>query len=286
MKNSPLKNEILDLKKDLFDLEKCFNEYAKDIELREQRWKNSEKKIEDLKKVNEGSCTLNIGGKKYEVSLHTLKSRRGTIFYKQILRGEIKKGTTTFYDRDNTYFPVILNFLRTGKLKIDKLDDEEKEDLLTEAQFYEINYIVETLKATPTEVEFTKLEASSTFLYNDAVVGTNNVKDLKDKSLTKGVCTDTNGIITITFNRETEFEEIAIGGYNGNSLAWYVGNGKDANILTSTNGTTWNSVGTITELSAEIHTIKVKGSKAKYIRFSHNDYLGIGYLEIKEPKKK
>jgi hypothetical protein len=254
--------------------------------MEEQRWKNSEKKIEDLKKVNEGSCTLNIGGKKYEVSLHTLKSRRGTIFYKQILRGEIKKGTTTIYDRDNTYFPVILNFLRTGKLKTDKLEDEEKEDLLTEAQFYEINYIVETLKATPTEVEFTKLEASSTFLYNDAVVGTNNVKDLKDKTLTKGVCTDTNGIITITFNRETEFEEIAIGGYNGNSLAWYVGNGKDANILTSTNGTTWNSVGTITELSAEIQTIKVKRSKAKYIRFSHNDYLGFGYLEIKEPKKK
>lgn len=282
MKNSPLKLEIQELKHDLFDLEKCFNDYAKDIELREQRWKNSEKKIEELKKVNEGACTLNIGGKKYEVSLYTLKSRRGTLFYKQILRGEIKKGTTTFYDRDNTYFPFILNFLRTGKLKAEKLDDGEKDDLINEAKFYEINYIIETLKATPIEVQFTKFEASSTFTYNDAIVGTNNVKDLTDKSLTKGIVTDTNGVITITFNRESEFEEIAVGGYNGNSLAWFAGNGKGANILTSLNGTNWTTVGSLNEHEAKIQTIKVNRSVAKYIRFTHTDYLGIGYLEIKD----
>jgi hypothetical protein len=282
MKNCPLKKDILDLKKDLVDLESCFNEFARDIEIREQRWKKCEKKLDDLKKVNEGTCTLNIGGKRYEVSLHVLKSRRGTMFYKQIFRGEIKNGTTTFYDRDATYFPVILNFLRTGKLKSEKMNDEEKEELLTEAQFYEIQYIIETLMATASAVEFTKFEANSTFEYNGQVVGTNNVKDLEDKSLTKGICTDNNGIITITFNREVEFEEIAIGGYNGNSLAWHSGNGKGANILTSKDMNTWTTVGTINEYGAEIYTIKVKKSKAKYIRFTHNSYLGIGYLEIKE----
>ena len=133
-----LKEDITSIKQDLISLEKRFNSYAVKIEIREQRWKNCEKKLEDLNKINEGTSTLNVGGKKYEVSLHTLKSRRGTIFYKGILRGEIKKGGTVFYDRDSTYFGIILNFLRTGKLKLEGLNDEQKDDLLNEAVFYEI----------------------------------------------------------------------------------------------------------------------------------------------------
>jgi hypothetical protein len=88
-------------------------------------------------------------------------------------------------------------------------------------------------------------------------------------------------------NREIEFEEIELGGYNGNSLAWYVGNGRAANIYTSMDKNTWTTVGTIPgDFGAEIMTVKVTKSKAKYIRFSHSDYLGIGYLDIKEGKKK
>lgn len=287
MKNTPLKKEIVTLKTDLFDLEKRFNKFAAEIELREQRWKNCEKKLEDLNKVNDGTCNLNIGGKKYEVSLYTLKCRRGTIFYKQILRGEIKKDTTTFYDRDHTYFPIILNFLRTGKLKTEKLTEEQKEDLLNEAQFYEINYIIEILRATPQEVEFSSFESSGNFDYNGNVVGTNNVKDLKDKSMNKGIVVTIPGVITITFTREVEFDEIAVGGYNGDSLAWYVGNGGGANIYTSKDKNTWTHVGQIpNDFGASIINVKVTKSKAKHIRFSHTGYLGIGYLEIIEGKKK
>ena len=285
---TPLKKEITSLKSDLFDLERRFNNYSKEIEIREQRWKNCEKKIEDLNRINEGTCTLNIGGKKFEVSLHTLKSRRGTIFYKQILRGEIKKGSTTFYDRDDLYFPIILNFLRTGKLKAEKLNEEQEDDLLNEAQFYEVNYIVETLKATPQEVEFSSVEINSEFFYNDVVVGSLNAKDLRNKSLEKGVCANTPGTITITFNRVAEFEEIELAGFNGNSLAWYVGNGKDAFISTSMDKTTWTQVGQIpNDFGANILNVKVTKSKAKYIKFCHStDYMGLGYLDIKEGKKK
>jgi hypothetical protein len=287
MKNTPLKKDIVTLKSELWDLEKRFSEYAADIEIREQRWKNCEKKMEELNRMNDGTCSLNIGGKIYEVSLHTLKSRRGTIFYKQILRGEIKKGSTTFYDRDATYFHYLLNFLRTGKLKTEKLNDEQKEDLLNEALFYEINYVIETLKATPGEVEFTAFETSGEYNYSGTVVGTNNVKDLKDKSLTKGIVANTPGTITLTLSREVEFEEMDIGGYNGNSVAWYAGNGQNANIQTSVDKNKWTQVGTIpTDFGATVITVKVTKSKAKYIRFSHTDFVGIGYLDIKDKTKK
>jgi hypothetical protein len=287
MTDNSLKEEIYSIQTNLKQLEKRFNLYATEIEIREQRWKNCEKKLEELNKINDGTCTLNVGGKKYEVSLHTLKSKRGTIFYKQILRGEIKKDGNVFYDRDYTYFPVILNFLRTGKLKTEKMSDEQKDDLLNEALFYEVNYIVETLKATPQEVEITNIEVNEQFTYEEAIVGGSKLgKDLKDKSLTKGVCAHTPGVITLTLSREVEFEEIELGGYNGNSLAWYVSNGKGASISTSINKNNWTTVGTIPDsFGATICTVKCSKSKAKYIRFSHTDYLGIGYIDVKEGKK-
>jgi hypothetical protein len=287
MTDSSLRGEINSIQTDLKELEKRFNLYATEIEIREQRWKNCEKKLEELNKINDGTCTLNVGGKKYEVSLHTLKSKRGTIFYKQILRGEIKKDAIVFYDRDYTYFPVILNFLRTGKLKTERMTDEQKDDLLNEALFYEVNYIVETLKATPQEVEITNIEVSEHYSYEGAIVGGSKLgKDLKDKSLNKGVCANTPGVITITLSREVEFEEIDLGGYNGNSLAWYVSNGKGASISTSINKSNWTTVGTVPDgFGATICTVKCTKSKAKYLRFSHTDYLGIGYLDVKEGKK-
>jgi len=287
MKQKALQQGIKLVMKDLDAFEREYKEYTDEIEIRLQRWKTCEKKIEEINRINEGTCTLNIGGKKFQVSLYTLKSRRGTIFYKQILRGEIKKDTTTFYDRDATLFPFILNFMRTGKLKIDKLNDDQKDDLLNEAQFYEINYIIETLKATPNEVEFNSFESNGNYNYSEREVGTNKVKDLKDKTLTKGICAISPGVITISFNREVEFEEIEIGGYNGDSVAWYAGNGKKANIFTSLDKNSWATVGQIPdEFGAQIITIKLTKTKAKHIRFSHNDYLGIGYLNIKESKKK
>ena len=286
-KLTPFKKEILSLKDSILDLESRFNFASKEIEAREARWKNCEKKLNELTKMNEGTCILNIGGTKYWTSLHVLKSRRGTMFYKQILRGEIKKDKETFYDRDDTYFPLILNFLRTGKAKTDKLKDEEKEDLLNEAQFYEINFIIETLRATAAEVEFSKFEFSGEFKYEDKVIGTNNCKDLKDKSLMKGIVANTPGVITLTLNRECETEEIEIGGYNGNSTAWYVGNGKGANIFTSTDNSSWINVGVLPEdFGHNIIKISIKRGKIKYLRFSHTDYMGIGYLEVKDVANK
>lgn len=287
MKNTQLKTDLANLKSKINEVESCFSDYSTEIEIRESKWKTAERKIDELLRVNQETCILNVGGKKYQVSLHTLKSRRGTKFYKQILRGEIKKDTETFYDRDNDYFQIILAFLRTGKLKADGLTDEQKEDLLQEAEFFEINFILETLKATAAEVEFTKVELSAPFNYNNTVVGTNNPKDLKDKTLLKGYCANSPATITIHFNREIETEEINIGGYNGNSLAWYVGNGRGANIQTSLDNKTWNTVGTVpTDYGHIIMNIKLSRSRTKYLRFSHHEYFGIGYLEVKEFTKK
>ncbi len=281
-----LKQDIISLQTEILDLENKFHNYASEIEIREKRWKTCQKKIDDLSKVNDGSCTLNIGGTKFDVSLYTLKCRRGTIFYKQILRGEIKKGGTAFYDRDDCHFPVILNFLRTGKFNADGLREEERDDILAEATFYEINFIIEKLKATAQEVDFTAYEVNEVFKYEGEDVGTKSAKDLKDESLRKGICANTPGNIMITLSREIEFDQISIGGYNGNSTAWYSSYGVNATISSSSDKVSWKQVGVIPDgFGASILNVRLTKSKGKYIRFAHTDYLGIGFLEVKEAKK-
>ncbi len=114
------KNKSLFIKKDIENLNK---------ELAEREKKNqlnvvSDKKIGDILNNSQKIVNLNVGGTIFTTSLNTLSSRRGTMFYKQILRGEFKKTDTTFYDREPVYFPIIMNFLRTGKANLNKLNNE------------------------------------------------------------------------------------------------------------------------------------------------------------------
>jgi len=53
-----------------------------------------------------------------------------------------------FIDRDGTHFRYILNYLRTGKLIVPK-DEIIREELLAEAEFYQVEGIIETLTARP-----------------------------------------------------------------------------------------------------------------------------------------
>ena len=277
------REEINSLKKSIYKIENDYTDMSKELFKREEKWKNTEKKLEELKKINEAICTLNVGGKKYEVSLHTLRQRKSSLFYKQILRQEIKKDEETFYDRDHDYFEMIINFFRTGKIRISDMKEHEKEDLLTEAEFYEASYIVEILKATPGEVEFIKMDFSGEFIFEGQIIGTNNVKDLSEKSLDKGICAGAPGYIIIHFSREVEFEEIEIAGYNGNSIAWLVSNGKNSAIQTSCDMNIWSNVGALSDdFGHIIQTVKLTRSKAKYIKFYSGDLIGIGYLSINE----
>jgi len=93
---------------------------------------------------------------------------------------------------------------------------------------------------------------------------------------------DTTATITFTLNYQWSFQQIAIGGYTGNT-AWDAGdNIKGASIQTSTDNTTWETVGTIPSTFADgKDTVTLtKKVTAKYIRFTRSTSLGIGYLTI------
>ena len=55
-----------------------------------------------------------------------------------------------FIDRDGTHFRYILNYLRTGQLIVPE-DKIIRRELLTEAEFYQIQGIIDERKARPFE---------------------------------------------------------------------------------------------------------------------------------------
>ena len=55
-----------------------------------------------------------------------------------------------FIDRDGTHFRYILNYLRTGQLVVPE-DKIVRRELLTEAEFYQVQGIIDELKACPFE---------------------------------------------------------------------------------------------------------------------------------------
>lgn len=282
------KNKISIIKKD-------FSDYYLEINKREKlslQQDKSAKKINDILNQNTGKVTLNVGGEEYQVSLSTLKSRRNTLFYKQILRGVIKNNNTVFYDRDPKHFNTILSFLRSGKLSINNYNEEDKNELLNESMFYEVNYIIEILKNTNTNFEISEVKISNPFKYKENYICNTLVTCLnKNKKLDKGFVSDKNGSVVIKFNKDITATEMMIAGYNGNSDSWFVGNGKGAlihigkenNKNSSEKTLIWEFVSIVpNEYGHEILNIKFKNKMTfRYLKFVCADFFGIGYLDFK-----
>ncbi|RMX48524.1 hypothetical protein pdam_00008499 [Pocillopora damicornis] len=90
---------------------------------------------------------LNVGGHFFSTSLATMSSMLHAMFSG---RFDTKPGEdgSYFIDRDGTHFRHILNYLRTGKLVLPD-DKVVRKELLSEAEFYQIDGILDELKAKP-----------------------------------------------------------------------------------------------------------------------------------------
>ncbi|XP_068678620.1 uncharacterized protein [Montipora foliosa] len=105
-----------------------------------------------LKHVNfPKTLKLNVGGQVFSTSLETMKKDSGSMFHGMFSgRFDTKPAEdgTYFIDRDGTHFRYILNYLRTGNLVVPE-DKIVRRELLTEAEFYQVQGIIEELKANP-----------------------------------------------------------------------------------------------------------------------------------------
>lgn len=95
-----------------------------------------------------GRIKLDVGGTIFTTSLPVLTSIKGTYFDAMFSgRWELQKEEdgTIFIDRDPFVFRYILNFLRGDEPLINLLTPMEKEMLKRDADFYQINQLVDLL---------------------------------------------------------------------------------------------------------------------------------------------
>lgn len=106
----------------------------------------------DLYKIQENKIKLDIGGHQYTTSLSTL-TRDDNSMLAAMFSGrhelKVEKDGSYFIDRDGVHFRYILNYLRDGGIKDGTLPMNENlwRELLTEAEYYQINGLVDYLTA-------------------------------------------------------------------------------------------------------------------------------------------
>jgi len=85
---------------------------------------------------------INVGGKIFNTKFSNLLNVKDTIFYcllaKRLDRdGEVPKNF--FFDRNYTYFPLILDYLRNKSLSLRAFNKEQKAEIVEELDFYGID---------------------------------------------------------------------------------------------------------------------------------------------------
>eukprot|EP01112_Ceratiomyxa_fruticulosa_P007184 TRINITY_DN1854_c0_g1_i2.p2 TRINITY_DN1854_c0_g1~~TRINITY_DN1854_c0_g1_i2.p2 ORF type:complete len:342 (+),score=62.55 TRINITY_DN1854_c0_g1_i2:867-1892(+) len=114
---------------------------------------------------------LSIGGTKFSTTLDTLLKYRNS-FFGCLFSGYISlkpdKDGSFFIDRDGTHFHYILNYLRTGELVLPSNKPHLVKLLLMEAEFYQIESLVDLLGGKTVEEEQTfHLFSESNILSNE-----------------------------------------------------------------------------------------------------------------------
>ena len=280
-----IRDELFLLKGKLELLEKELTDQMMELEVKAQKWHDIDEEAEKVIKSNSQVIQLDVGGKKFQTKLETLMSVKDTLFYKLFLSNKLDLTKEIFIDRNGDWFGVILSFLRNKKVNLSTYSTQELKKINDDAEFYQVADLLANLNENLSEIYLVGFESNGQYRSGTTLAGTDNVEDLnnhEDRTLTKGICATSPGVITFELNREAEIQEIEIAGWGGNTGIWATSNGGGARILTSTNKSTWTDVGTVGNNYSVISKCTLTPSKAKYIKIQSTTYLGIGYFKIKK----
>jgi hypothetical protein len=284
MTSVAIRDELMNMKIKLESLEEELTKQLVEAETKYKKWNEIDKEVEEMRQNYTDIITLNVGGKIFQTRLDTLLSVKDTLFYKIIVSKRLDLMDPIFIDRNYKLFKYILSFLRYQKVNLKKLSSIDLDDLMEEAKFFEIEGLIQFLEDNRMEVKYVGFQINGAYTVGGTFAGTNNIDDLnnfEDRSALKGICATYPGSIILELNREIEIEMIEVAGWGGNRNIWAPTNGSGASILTSIDNNKWTKVGSLPNtFNSNIITVNLGKSNAKYIKFDHNSYLGLGYCRI------
>jgi len=275
-----LRDELKRLKNKLATLENDITTQLADVSAKSEKWLKRDEEAENIVKVDNPVITINVGGKIFQTRLETLLSVKDTLFYKLILTNQLDYKKNLFIDRCYDNFEYILSYLRNKKLNTNKFTAKLMEELYDESKYFEISELSELLEEDKRIIFFKSFESNGPY----STAGTNKIEDInnfEDRTLMKGIVAASPGWIIFELNREAEFNELEVGGWNGNTGIFAPSNGSNSVIYSSSDKTDWIQIGTLPgNFGAKIDKIKVTISKARYIKVQSTTYLGLGYFRV------
>lgn len=279
-----IRDELMSMKMKMESLEEELSKQLAEAEEKYKKWNEIDKEVEEMRQNAMDIITLNVGGKIFQTKIDTLLSIKDTFFYKIIVSKKLDLMDPIFIDRNYKFFKYIMTYLRYQKINLKELSSFDIDDLLNEASFFEIDGLVQLLQEVGKGIRFKSFEFSGNYVSGSTIAGTNNIEDLNnydDISAKKGICANYNGWIILELEREVEFRKMDIAGWNGDPNIWAPSNGAGASIFTSMDKSKWEIYGNIpNNYSGSIITLEFNSIRAKYIKFQHSSYLGIGYCRI------
>ena len=277
-----LKEELYKLKNRLETIEDQLTSQSNEIESRESKWSKIEPNMNYVISTQGDRIKLNIGGKLFTTSVNTILSIRDSFLARLIESGKVDLKEEVFFDRSPSVFHVILDYYRYKKVDYKKMNKKEILQLKDDAEYFAIYDIFNYLEEKTREPLIIAVEKSGDYVFKGNVVGQNQASELNNKDLNTGICSNTPGKIIVELNTDYEIKGLEIGGFTGDSAAWYADNGAGAKIFLSLDKLTWVDVGKIPSgIGKGIKSTKfTKPSFGKYIKFESKSYLGIGYIKV------
>ena len=138
--------EALDCMKKAYDIMK---QQALDVRKEKEAFESVAKKLEHVHFAS--TIKLNVGGQHFTTSLQTVTKDPGSMLHAMFsgrFDSKPAEDGSYFIDRDGTHFRYILNYLRTGRLLLPE-DKLVRQELLEEAEFYQIRGIIDELRPQP-----------------------------------------------------------------------------------------------------------------------------------------
>lgn len=284
---SELKSKLEILEKTLGNESTSNNKLSTD-NISSDESQNFEKRIKEIVSIKSDDIVkINVGGKHFATKLETILSVKDNLFFKMHHSKKFDMKKEIFIDRSPEYFPLILDYLRYKKINLKKINNYQLIEFKEEVIYYELLELEETFNRMSETITYVKMDVVNPYFESTLRVGGDDPKSLLDSNLQTGVCTNNNGSITLELSREVEFEEYEIGGYTGKSdWVYSTGYGSGASIHVSLDKKSWKNVGSIISgFGTSIVTGKLSSlSKAKYIKFEHSSWIGLGFFKIKIPQ--